>query len=429
MDYFNYKNGRLFAENVNVERIAFSVGTPAYIYSKATFLEHLKRIRNAYADLHTTICFSVKACSNINILKFLAKAGSGFDIVSGGELFRVRRAGGDLSKTVFAGVGKTDKEITEALNSGIGCFNIESQAELENLIALVKKNKVAKNNPPKAALRINPDVEYDTHEYIATGTSETKFGVDIKEAEQIFARFGKSKIIRLCAIHVHLGSGGKTIEPYITAVKKILPLIDKLRSAGFTIESLNLGGGYGADYETHTAPTAADYSAGIVPLLKEKKLKLVLEPGKSIAANAAILLTRVLYTKQSGNKNFVIVDAAMNDLIRPALYGAFHFIWPVKVAVNLVPAERTKDLKMEGSIAADIVGPICETADFLAKDRFIPPVKRGDLLAVFTAGAYAFTMSSNYNSRCRAAEILVDKTRFSVIRNRESYNDLVALEK
>ncbi len=429
MDYFNYKNGRLFAEKANVEKIAAAVGTPAYIYSKATFLEHFRRIRDAYKGIDTTICFSVKACSNINILKFLAKAGSGFDIVSGGELFRVKEAGGDLSKTVFAGVGKTDKEITEALNCGIGCFNIESAAEFENFIAIAKKNKSAKRNPPKAALRINPDIEYDTHKYIVTGISETKFGVDINEAEKIFARFGKSKIVRLRAIHLHLGSGGKTTAPYTEAVKKILPVIDKLRSDGLTIESLNLGGGYGADYETGTVPSAADYAAGIIPLIKEKNLKLVLEPGKSIAANAAILLTRVLYTKKSGNKNFVIVDAAINDLIRPALYDAFHFIWPVKVAKNFVPAERTKDLNMDGLIAADIVGPICESADFLAKDRLIPPVKRGDLLAVFTTGAYGFTMSSNYNSRTRAAEILADKNKFSVIRKRESYKDLIALEK
>lgn len=427
MDYFKYKNGKLFAENVNIERIAEKLGTPAYIYSKATFLDHLGKIQNAYKDIETTVCYSVKACGNISILKFLAQAGSGFDIVSGGELYRVTQAGGDLKKTVFAGVGKTNSEIIEALKAGIEYFNIESEQELENLIKLTKKHKPAVN--PKAALRLNPDVEYETHAYMATGTKETKFGVDIELAEKIFHIYGKNKYVNLCAIHIHLGTGGKTIDPYITAVKKTLPLVDRLRSQEHKIEALDLGGGYGADYETHTVPSAADYASGIVPLLKGKKLKLILEPGKSIAANAAILLTRVLYTKQSSGKKFVIVDAAMNDLIRPALYNAFHFIWPTQVGEKMLPEKRHKDLKIDGTELVDIVGPICESGDFLAKDRPIPPVKRGDLLAIFTAGAYGFTMSSNYNARPRAPEVLVDGDNFTVIRKRETYEDLVALEK
>lgn len=427
MDYFNYKDGKLFDENVDIEKIADSLGTPAYVYSKATFLDHLEKIRNAYKVIDTTICYSVKACGNINILRFLAQAGCGFDIVSGGELFRVIQAGADMTKVAFAGVGKTDNEILEALNANIAYFNIESRQELENFITLAEKEKISP--PPKAALRINPDIEYKTHAYLTTGTKETKFGVDIESAEKIFSKFGKNKYVNLCAVHIHLGTGGKSIDPYVNSVKKILPLIDKLRAQGHIIEALNIGGGYGADYESDTVPSAADYASGIVPMLKEKKLKLILEPGKTIAANAAVLLTRVLYTKQSGSKKFVIVDAAMNDLIRPALYNAFHFIWPTRVTEKMLPEKRAKDLKIKGAETVDIVGPICESGDFLAKDRALPPVKRGDLLAIFTAGAYGFTMSSNYNARPLAAEVLVDGDKFSVIRKRQTYEDLIALER
>jgi len=425
MDYFNYKNGRLFAENVSVEKIADEVGTPVYIYSKATFKEHLQKIQQAYSRLHTTLCYSVKACGNINILKFLSEAGSGFDIVSGGELYRVLQAGGEPSKIVYAGVGKTDTEIMEALNADIGYFNIESEAELENLIRLAKQ----KGKRPKAALRVNPDVAYKTHAFLTTGKKETKFGVDIERALKVFADYSDNAAVNLCAIHVHLGTGGKKIDPYVEAVKKVLPLIDRLRSKGHTIEALDLGGGYGADYESDTVPSAAEYAAGIVPLLKDKNIKLILEPGKSICANAGIMLTRVLYIKHGGRKKFVIVDAGMNDLIRPSLYDAFHFIWPAKVDEKFVPRHREKDLHLNGTEVVDVVGPICESADFFAKDRALPPVERGDLISVFTAGAYGFSMSSNYNARGRAAEVLVGGENFSVIRKRETYEDLTALEK
>jgi len=429
MDYFNYKDGRLFAEDVDVERIAAQLGTPVYIYSKATFTDHLRKIQKAYAELDTTICFSVKACGNINILRFLAEQGSGFDIVSGGELHRVLQACGDMSKVVYAGVGKTDAEIIEALNAGIAYFNIESEAELDNLIRLTKQNASAQTNRPKAALRVNPDVDYKTHAYITTGKKETKFGVDIERARKVFADYGDNGVVDLSAIHVHLGSGGKNIDPYVDAVEKILPLIDNLRNQGRTIEALDLGGGYGADYESDTAPSAAEYAAGIVPLLKDKGLKLILEPGKSICANAGIMLTTVLYTKRGGSKEFVIVDAGMNDLIRPSLYDAFHFIWPAKVHERFVPQQRNKETQPDGTKVVDIVGPICESADFLAKSRPLPPVHRADLLAVFTAGAYGFTMASNYNARGRPPEVLVDADKFTVIRKRETYEDLIALEK
>ena len=425
MDYFDYKNGKLFAENVDVERIAAEVGTPVYIYSKATFKDHLEKIHEAYSEIDTTVRYSVKACGNINILKFMTQLGSGFDIVSGGELYRVLQAGGDPSKIVYAGVGKTDTEIIQALKADIGYFNIESEAELENLIRLAKQE----NKQPKAALRVNPDVDPKTHKFTTTGKKETKFGVDIERAEKYFASYSKKKSVNLCAIHIHLGSAGKTVEPYVEAIEKVLALIEKLRADGFTIEALDIGGGYGADYITGTAPTAANYASEIVPLLKGKNLKLILEPGASIAANAAILLTQVLYLKKGGEKKFVIVDAAMNDLIRPVLYDAFHFIWPAKVPEKFIPNQRDRDLQLDGTEVIDVVGPICESSDFFAQDRALPPVKRGDLISIFTAGAYGFSMSSNYNARGRAAEVLVDGSNLSIIRKRENYEDLIALEK
>jgi len=425
MDSFNYRQGKLFAEDVPVETIAERVGTPVYIYSKATFLEHLQKMRQAFSGLDTTVCFSIKACSNINILKFIAQAGFGFDIVSGGELYRAMQAGADPAKIVYAGVGKTDREIIEALDTNIGYFNIESEAELENLTLLAKQH----GKTPKAALRVNPDVDPKTHTYTTTGVKETKFGVDIERAERVFEQFGKNPAVRLCALHIHLGSAGHTVGPYVEALQKTLVLVDKLRSKGFTIEAIDTGGGYGADYVTAQSPTAEDYASAIVPLLKGKGLKLILEPGASIAANAAILLTRTLYCKTGGSKKFVIVDAGMNDLIRPPLYNAFHFIWPAQVDNKFVPPMRDKELKIPGVETVDIVGPICEGVDFFAKDRSLPPVKRGDLLSIFTAGAYGFTMTSNYNARGRAAEVLVDGKNFEIIRKRESYEDLIALEK
>ncbi|MGA2093517.1 MAG: diaminopimelate decarboxylase [Sedimentisphaerales bacterium] len=425
MDYFNYKKGKLFAEDVPVATIAEQVGTPVYIYSRATFLEHLRKMQKAFGGPDTTVCYSVKACGNINILKFIAEGGFGFDIVSGGELYRALQAGGDPAKIVYAGVGKTDKEIIEALDANIGYFNIESEAELENLIQISKQ----KGKIPKAALRVNPDVDPKTHTYTTTGVKETKFGVDIERAEKVFEQFGKNSAVKLCAIHIHLGSAGHTVGPYVEALSKTLALVDKLRKKGFTIEAIDTGGGYGADYVTGQSPAAEDYAKAIVPMLKDKNLKLILEPGASIAANAAILLTRVLYRKKGGSKDFVIVDAGMNDLIRPPLYGAFHFIWPAAVEERFSYIQRTEKLDIKGLEFVDVVGPICEAADFFAKDRALPPVKRDGLLSIFAAGAYGFTMSSNYNARGRAAEVLVNGDKFTVIRKRESYDDLIALEK
>ncbi len=424
MDHFSYKNGNLFAENIAVNSIAQAVGTPVYIYSKATFLEHFNAVKKAYSEIDTLICYSIKACSNIHLLKMLAEAGSGFDIVSGGELFRAKQSGVDTTKIVYAGVGKTDQEIIDALNAPIGYFNIESEEELENLITISRKL----GKSPKAALRVNPDVDPRTHTYTTTGKKESKFGVDIERARQVFDKYGRNGTVQLVGVHVHLGSAGKSVQPYGEALQKTITLIDALRADNFTIEVLDMGGGYGADYETSTAPSAADYAKVIVPQIKNKGLRLILEPGASIAANSSILLTRVLYLKQGGKKRFVIVDAGMNDLIRPPLYDAFHFIWPVEVESALLPPKKNRYLNMEGCETVDIVGPICEGADFFAKDRPLPPVKRGDLISIFTAGAYGYTMSSNYNARPLLPEVLVDGDTFTVIRRRQTYNDLIAQE-
>lgn len=425
MDSFNYRSGRLYCEGVDVELIAKEFGTPVYIYSKNTFLDHLKKIQNAYRAIDTTICYSTKACGNVNILRFLAENGSGFDIVSGGELYRVLQAGGDPAKVVYAGVGKTDAEIIEALNASIGYFNIESEAELENLIRLADQQGIH----TRAALRVNPDVDPKTHTYITTGKKESKFGVDIERARKVFAEYGNNKNVKLCAIHVHLGSGGKTIDPYVEAVKKIIPLIDQLREDGFEIETLDLGGGYGADYETDTVPGPEDYASGIVPLLEKKDLRLILEPGKSIAANAGILLTKVLYIKQGGEKKFAIVDAGMNDLIRPPLYDAFHFIWPAQVDDKFAPAKKALEQNIAGLEQVDIVGPICESGDFFAKDRPLPPLNRDNLVAIFTAGAYGFTMANNYNSQPLPPEVLVDGNDIKLVRTRQTYEEMIAPER
>ncbi len=410
---------------MDVELIADKIGTPVYVYSKATFLDHIKKIQTAYAGIDTTICYSIKACGNIHILKELAAVSSGFDIVSGGELYRAQQAGADMGKIVFAGVGKTDTEIIEALNAGIGCFNIESEAELENLIKLCKVHGKTTNS----ALRVNPDISYDTHKHITTGVKETKFGIDIERTLKIYEKYAGNGVVEMSVIHVHLGSGGKSVDPYVNYVKKILPLVKELRGKGYRIDTLDLGGGYGADYETGTVPSAADYAEKIVPLLKAENLKLILEPGKSIIANAGIMLTRTLFKKSGGKKTFVIVDAGMNDLIRPCLYEAFHFIWPTRVSENFVPEKRVNDLDMKNTDVVDVVGPICEGTDYFAKNRAMPGVERGDLLSVFSVGAYGYTMASNYNARPMCPEVLVDGDQFRIIRRRQTYEDLIKLEK
>lgn len=426
MDFFQYRDGELYCEGVSAERIAREVGTPAYVYSKATLLRHYRQVADAFKPVNATICYSIKSCGNINLCKVLANEGCGFDVTSGGELFRALQAGGDPTKMIYAGVGKTDVEIKEALKVGIAAFNIESEEEIENI------DRVAGEIGKTAigALRINPDVDPKTHVKTTTGKKGNKFGVDIDRAEAVFEKYRNLKNLRMGGLHLHIGSPVYEIQPYVDAVNKANALIDRLTEKGFKIEWLDLGGGYAVDYKKPgQAKPLTEHAKALLPLIQNKGYKVALEPGRYIVGNAGILLTCVLYRKSSGPKKFVIVDAGMNDLIRPTLYEGYHFIWPTHPQPANVPAARDESLVPVDGETVDVVGPICESGDYLAKDRPLPPTKRGDLLAVFTAGAYGFAMSSNYNNRPRVPEILVDGDSYTVIRRRETYEDLVAAER
>jgi diaminopimelate decarboxylase len=424
MDCFSYRDGELACEGVLVKDIVAQVRSPVYIYSKATLLGHYAKITDAFAELDLTICFSIKSLANLHVLKVLAEAGSGFDVVSGGELARAMAIGADPAKIVYAGVGKTDKELLEAIDAGIGLFNIESEEEFENLSRLAGQ----RGRRVRAALRVNPDVDPKTHRYTTTGKKETKFGVDIERAERFFATYGKDANVKLDAIHLHIGSPIYTPDPYVDAITKTLAMMDRLAEQGVTIRTMDLGGGFAADYEIGKSPAAVDYAAAIVPLVKDRGLEIILEPGRSIAGNAGVLVAEVQYIKQGGERNFVIIDAAMTDLLRPALYESEHFVYPTSLKGGVEPV-RNPAFEAPGGVKVDIVGGVCESSDFLAKDRVLPPMIRGDLLAVFTAGAYGFVMSSQYNSRPRAAEVLVDGEQWRVIRRRETYDDLFAAER
>lgn len=424
MDEFRYQNGQLCCEQVPVKDIAAAVGTPTYIYSASTIVAHYQHMAQAFALLAPTICYSIKSCQNLHICTLLREQGSGFDVVSGGELYRAMQAGADPAKIVYAGVGKTDSEICQAIEAGIALFNIESQEELENLAKVAG----SRNTRVSAALRINPDVDPKTHAYTSTGKKETKFGVDLDTAARLFRQWHNHKAVHLRGAHLHIGSPVYTVEPYVEAINKVLKLIRSLRKDGITIDSLDIGGGFGADYGVTASPSAADYARQIVPLLANEGLKIYIEPGRSIIGNAGILVTKVLYTKQTPAKKFAIIDAGMNDLIRPSLYGSYHFIWPAGVTPQHVPPGRAERLDLPGLEEMDVVGPVCESGDFLAKGRYLPAVKRDDLLAVFTAGAYGMVMSSQYNSRPRAAEVLVEGSQWRVIRRRETYQDLLRQE-
>jgi diaminopimelate decarboxylase len=436
MDHFNYRDGELYCEDTPAAEIAKAVGTPAYVYSKQTLLDHYHAIKDAFADLDPIVCYSIKSCGNLHIVKLLADEGSGMDVVSGGEVFRAQQAGVDPSKVVYAGVGKTDAEIEQAIRffhskgeSGGGWFNIESEAEFENIAAIAQRL----GKPAHGALRINPDVaDARTHAKTTTGSKETKFGVDIERAKRFFHTYGKNESLRLDAIHLHIGSPIYSPEPYVKAITKTLELIDELRGEGFTINTIDIGGGYAADYETGASPAYTDYAQAIVPLLKPFKDAggtVILEPGRTIAANAGVLLTQVQYLKQGGAKKFVICDTGMHHLIRPTLYEAWQFIWPTKVSSEHIPPKRAKELDLPGLEVSEVVGPICETGDYLAKDRPLPPVQRGDLLAVFGAGAYGMVMASNYNAMPKPPEVMVAGDGFVTIRRRETYEDLVAAER
>ncbi len=424
MDHFVYRDGELYCEDVAVARIADAMGTPTYVYSAATFRDHYTAVAEGFRELRPIICYSIKSCQNVHILKLLAGLGAGMDVVSGGELYRALQAGADPARIVYAGVGKTDAEINQAIDAGIGWFNIESEAELANLVEIAGQ----RGQVVRAALRVNPDVDPKTHRHTSTGKRESKFGVDLERARRVFDEFGRNEHVRLCGIHLHIGSPVFTVEPYVEAVTKALELIRELRAAGFAIDTLDLGGGFGASYHDGQSPMPGAYADRIVPLLRGRDLQVIIEPGRSISANAGILLARTVFVKRGGDKQFIIIDAAMTDLIRPALYDAFHFAWPAAPGPRFIPPGRRVDLDLPGCSAADIVGPVCETGDFLARDRKLPPVQRGDLMAIFTAGAYGFVMASHYNSRPNAAEVLVDGDSFRTIRRRETYDDLLTAE-
>jgi diaminopimelate decarboxylase len=403
------------------------VGTPAYVYSKATLLHHYRQIADAFKPVNATICYSIKSCGNVNICRVLAQAGCGFDVTSGGELYRALQAGGDPRKMIYAGVGKTDTEIADGINAGIAAFNIESEAEIENL------DRVAASIGKQAigALRINPDVDAKTHAKTTTGKKGNKFGVDIDRAEAVFEKYRHLKNLHLGGLHLHIGSPVYEIQPYVDAVTKATQLIDRLTERGHRIEWLDLGGGFAVNYKNPTqALPVTEHAKALLPLIQGKPYRIAFEPGRYIVGNAGILLARVLYRKSSGPREFVIVDAGMNDLIRPTLYDSYHFIWPAKpdVAAN-VPKSRDESFQPVNGETVDVVGPICESGDYLAKDRPLPKTQRGDLLAVFTAGAYGFAMSSNYNNRPRAPEVLVDGANYKIIRRRETFEDLVAAER
>jgi len=406
MDHFNYRDNRLFAEEVDLTEIAATWGTPTYVYSRATLERHWHAFDRALAGRDHLICYAVKANSNLAILNLLARLGSGFDIVSLGELERVLEAGGDPGRVVFSGVGKRVDEIHRALQVGIHCFNVESESEL---LCLDQQAGALGVRAP-VSIRVNPDVDAETHPYISTGLKENKFGVTIDEALCLYERAAALENIQILGVDCHIGSQLTSMAPFIDALQRLLLLIDRLERRGIAIEHLDLGGGLGITYDRETPPEPAEYAAAIMKALGNRALRLILEPGRAIVGNAGILLTRVQYLKHTAHKNFAIIDAGMNDLMRPALYQAWQSIVPV------CPRDGEKHLY-------DLVGPICETGDFLGKERELA-LEEGDLLAVRSAGAYGFTMSSNYNSRPRPAEVMVDGDRIYKIRDREKIVDL-----
>jgi diaminopimelate decarboxylase len=411
MDHFNYRDGELCAENVPLASIAKRFGTPAYVYSRATLERHYRAFDEAFAGVPHQVCYAVKANSNIAVLNVLARLGAGFDIVSGGELERVLAAGGDPAKVVFSGLGKQEAEIARALEVGIACFNVESEAELERIDAVAQRL----GRTASISLRVNPDVDAQTHPYISTGLKENKFGIDIDAAVDVYLRAQQMPGLRIVGIDCHIGSQLTQTTPFVDALQRVLAMIDTLAAHGIVIDHLDIGGGLGVRYREETPPEPAAYAAALLPLLAGRRLKIYMEPGRAIAANAGLLLTRVEFLKPTAHKNFAIVDAAMNDLIRPSLYSAW---------MDIVPVRPRQDVKER---SYDVVGPVCETGDFLGKDRPLR-IEAGDLLAVRSAGAYGFAMSSNYNTRGRAAEVMVDGDNAFLVRRRETIADQIGPE-
>jgi len=408
MHHFQLREGELYAEGVPLRKVAEEVGTPCYVYSLATLRRHYRVFDDAFAGIRHLICFSVKANSNLAVLRTFVREGSGFDIVSGGELFRALKAGADPARIVFSGVGKTRAEITAALRAGILMFNVESPAELDAV------NGVASElgTTARVALRVNPDVDPQTHPYIATGLKKSKFGIHIQRSLEDYRRARDLDHVEVVGVDCHIGSQLTTVPPFVDALTRVRGLIGRLQAEDFDIRYIDMGGGLGITYNDEQPPDPSEYAAALTEGLRGLDATLILEPGRVIVGNAGILLTRVRYLKGTDEKNFVVVDGGMNDLIRPSLYGSYQGIQPV----------RARNGK---TFTADVVGPVCESGDFLAKDRALPLVEPGDLLAVMSAGAYGFVMASNYNTRPRPPEVLVDGDTFHVVREREALDDLI----
>ncbi len=412
MHHFAYKDGGLFAEEVPLEEIARQVGTPFYCYSYATLERHFRAFDAPFSGLSHLVCFSVKSNSNLAVLKTFLNQGSGMDVVSGGELFRALKAGAEPRKIVFSGVGKTTQEMDEALEAGILMFNVESEHELVALDGVA----AARGVKAPVALRVNPDIDPGTHPYISTGLRKNKFGIQFERSLEIYERARSLEHVEPVGIHCHIGSQILDVRPFVDALARIKELVTRLREASFSIEYVDVGGGLGIAYEEEVPPPPSEYAEALTREMEGFDCTLVLEPGRVLVGNAGILVTRVQYIKEGPEKTFVVVDAGMNDCIRPSLYGAYQAIWPIR------PREGER-------APVDVVGPICESGDFLAKDRFLAPLEPGDLVAVMSAGAYGFSMASNYNSRRRPPEILVRDDRYWIVRERERYEDLVRGEK
>lgn len=412
MHNFEYQNNELYCEQTRISEIAEQVGTPFYLYSQQTLVDHYRKLDTAFDGIDHLICYSIKANFNLALCKLLREQGCGADIVSGGELYRALKAGFDPQKIVYAGVGKTAAEIEYALKSNILMFNVESMPEAE----LINQIATRLNKKAKIAIRVNPDVDAHTHDYITTGKKENKFGIDYQAAPDFYRTVKKMTNLEVVGMHIHIGSQIATPQPYVDSIKRLISLLRNLREEGIQLDILNIGGGMGIVYNQEIPMPASDIAAAVLPLLKDTGCRLLLEPGRYLVGNAGILIAKVLYVKKTRVKTFVIIDASMTDLIRPALYDAYHEIQPVH-----------KDSKTK-VIEVDVVGPVCESGDFLALDRKLQTVNSGDLIAIMSAGAYGFSMASNYNCRPRPVEVLVKGSSYQVVRKRETYDDLMKLE-
>lgn len=413
MHHFIFKDNELYCESVAIADIAKAVGTPFYLYSSATLAHHFNTFDKSFGELPHLTCFAVKSCSNLAVLRLFSTLGGGADIVSGGELYRSLKAGIDPRRIIYSGVGKTEEELRYGLVSGILMFNVESEQELEKLQQVAQEQELVAH----VSFRVNPDVDPKTHSYISTGLAKNKFGIPIEQAEKVYLRAKEMSHVKILGVSCHIGSQLTEISPFTEALHKVKQFVNRLETLGITTDYLDLGGGLGVRYQDEKPPHPQEYARALKEEMEGLKCTLILEPGRVIVSNAGILISQILYTKRTQAKKFIIVDAAMNDMARPSLYDAYHDILPV--------TRKSGQATDETLEVADVVGPICETSDFLAKDRQLPVLVQGDLVAVMTSGAYGFTMSSNYNSRPRAAEVLVKDDQFYVIRERENYETLI----